>query len=106
MNTIWVPEVKPDLKPKYRAVVQSIRDGIAQGELKVGDKLPPVRELGWKLEMTPGTVARAYTVLTDEGVLSAEVGRGTYVAAPKTEAPLNLMEMDVIEHLSGGTILM
>lgn len=102
MDTIWVPEVDPDLKPKYRAVVQAIRDGIGSGALAQGDKLPPVRELGWKLSMTPGTVARAYTVLTDEGVLSAEVGRGTFVAGPKAEPPLNLMEMDVVEHLTGG----
>jgi DNA-binding transcriptional MocR family regulator len=102
MDTIWTPEVDPTVKPKYRAVVRAIRSGIASGALCVGDKLPPVRDLGWKLEMTPGTVARAYTVLTDEGVLTAEVGRGTFVAAPKAEPPLNLMEMDVIEHRTGG----
>lgn len=31
----------------------------------------------------PGTVARAYTILTDEGLLEAEVGRGTFVAPPQ-----------------------
>lgn len=102
MDTIWTPEVDPAVKPKYRAVVRAIRSAITSGALSVGDKLPPVRDLGWKLEMTPGTVARAYTVLTDEGVLTAEVGRGTFVAAPKTEPPLNLLEMDVIEHRTGG----
>jgi DNA-binding transcriptional MocR family regulator len=102
MDTIWAPAIDPAVKPKYRAVVQSIREAISSGALARGDKLPPVRELGWKLAMTPGTVARAYTVLTDEGVLTAEVGRGTFVAAPKVEPPLNLMEMDVIEHLTGG----
>ena len=103
MDTIWVPQVDSAIKPKYKAVVQSIRDAIGSGALVQGAKLPPVRELGWKLEMTPGTVARAYTVLTDEGVLVAEVGRGTFVAdAAQAEPPLNLMEMDVIEHLTGG----
>ncbi|KEJ88388.1 PLP-dependent aminotransferase family protein [Sulfitobacter donghicola] len=103
MDTIWAPALDPDIKPKYRAVVQAIREAIASGALSAGEKLPPVRELGWTLGMTPGTVARAYTVLTDEGVLRAEVGRGTFVAAPATaEPPLNLMEMDVIEHLTGG----
>jgi DNA-binding transcriptional MocR family regulator len=102
MDTIWAPEIDTALKPKYRAVVQAIREAIASGALVQGNKLPPVRELGWKLEMTPGTVARAYTVLTDEGVLTAEVGRGTFVAALTAEPPLNLMEMDVIEHLTGG----
>jgi DNA-binding transcriptional MocR family regulator len=102
MDTIWTPTLDPQIKPKYRAVVQSIRDAIAAGALGPGDKLPPVRELGWLLGMTPGTVARAYTVLTDEGALRAEVGRGTFVAAAPVEPPLNLMEMDVIPHLTGG----
>ena len=104
MDTIWVPEVDATLKPKYKAVVQAIRDAIAGGALGQGDKLPPVRELGWKLGMTPGTVARAYTILTDEGALVAEVGRGTFVAATKSE-PLPIypdMEMDVIPHLTRG----
>jgi DNA-binding transcriptional MocR family regulator len=103
MDTIWMPQVDPAIKPKYKAVVQAIRDAVGSGALGQGAKLPPVRELGWKLGMTPGTVARAYTVLTDEGVLVAEVGRGTFVAdAARVEPPLNLMEMDVIEHLTGG----
>tara|TARA_R110002049_G_scaffold30114_7_gene102513 strand:- start:683 stop:2098 length:1416 start_codon:yes stop_codon:yes gene_type:complete len=104
MDTIWAPQVDPAIKPKYRAVVQAIRKGIASGDLVAGDKLPPVRDLGWKLDMTPGTVARAYTVLTDEGVLVAEVGRGTFVAAQKGE-PLALysdMEEDVVVHKREG----
>ena len=38
-----------------------------------------VRELAYRLGITPGTVARAYTILTDTGVLRGEVGRGTFV---------------------------
>ncbi|WP_136443560.1 PLP-dependent aminotransferase family protein [Pacificoceanicola onchidii] len=68
--------------PKYRAVVLAIRDAISAKDLAEGDKLPPVRELAWRLGITPGTVARAYSILTDEGVLTAEVGRGTFVAGP------------------------
>ncbi len=99
MDTIWVPEVDPSIKPKYRGVVQAIREGIASGKLGQGDRLPPVRELGWKLGMTPGTVARAYTLLTDEGTLSAEIGRGTFVAArARPEPPLNLIEVDAVAH--------
>ena len=104
MDTIWVPQVDPAVKPKYRAVVQAIRKGIASGALSAGDKLPPVRDLGWKLEMTPGTVARAYTVLTDEGTLSAEVGRGTFVAAQKAESlPIySDLAVDVVTHQASG----
>ena len=71
--------------PKYRAVAGAIRSAIDDGDLVAGAKLPPVRDLAWTLGITPGTVARAYTILTDEGALIAEVGRGTFVAAPASE---------------------
>ncbi|MCX7559903.1 PLP-dependent aminotransferase family protein [Sulfitobacter sp. F26204] len=105
MDTIWVQSGLRDTKPKYKAVVAMIRDQIASGGLTVGEKLPPVRDLAWRLQITPGTVARAYTVLTDSGVLHAEVGRGTFVSDPTTtvdreagELPLNLIEIDTIAH--------
>ncbi len=111
MNTIWMPDGFEGIKPKYKAVVALIRERISSGHLTVGEKLPPVRELAWQLKITPGTVARAYTVLTDSGVLRAEVGRGTFVAAPGTslstavrELPLNLIEVDAIRHNSGGDV--
>ncbi|MEQ6247935.1 PLP-dependent aminotransferase family protein [Sulfitobacter sp. HNIBRBA3233] len=103
MDTIWMPEVDTRIKPKYRGVVQAIREAIGTGQLRPGDRLPPVRDLGWKLGMTPGTVARAYTLLTDEGVLIAEVGRGTFVAGrDKPQMPLNLLEIDSTPHNTGG----
>ena len=88
MDTIWRPTLTSVTGPKYKAVAQTIRDGVARGELAEGEKLPPVRDLAWKLGITPGTVARAYTILTDEGMLMAEVGRGTFVAPKRSFAPL------------------
>jgi len=84
MDTIW-PEALPKSKgPKYSLVADTIRKAIETKALDVGAKLPPVRELAYRLQITPGTVARAYTILTDEGLLHAEVGRGTFVAPPKS----------------------
>ena len=84
MDTIW-PETLPKSKgPKYTLVADTIRKSIENKTLEVGAKLPPVRELAYRLQITPGTVARAYTILTDEGLLQAEVGRGTFVAPPKS----------------------
>ena len=84
MDTIW-PEALPKSKgPKYTLVADTIRKAIDNKTLEVGKKLPPVRELAYRLKITPGTVARAYTILTDEGLLQAEVGRGTFVAPPRS----------------------
>lgn len=110
MGTIWADTLTPATGPKYKAVADRIRKAIQAGDLAAGDKLPPVRELAYQLEITPGTVARAYTVLTDEGVLLAEVGRGTFVAEPSNEPddveikeePELGLEIDVAPHNSEG----
>ena len=82
-DTIWQPTIEGRNGPKYSAVAEAIREAVSDGSLKTGDKLPPVRDLAWALSITPGTVARAFTLLTDEGMLEATVGRGTFVALPK-----------------------
>lgn len=99
MDTI-IPATLPDTPgPKYRRVSEAIRRQISEGRLAEGAKLPPVRELAYQLGITPGTVARAYAILTDEGLLIGEVGRGTFVASRTAPEPADLpLEMDPIAH--------
>ena len=84
MDTIWPDDLPKTKGAKYTLVADTIRNAIENKKLDIGAKLPPVRVLAYRLKITPGTVARAYTILTDEGLLQAEVGRGTFVAPPKT----------------------
>ncbi len=103
MDTIWSPDLLDGQGPKYKAVMHAIRDRIAARLLAPGDKLPPVRDLAWALGITPGTVARAYTLLTDDGTLTAAVGRGTFVAQPDEKGPLFAdvpLEIDSATHLA------
>ena len=83
-DTIWQPKVSATGKSKYKALAQAIREGIVSGQLTSGEKLPPVRDLAYRVGVTPGTVARAYSLLIDEGRLIAGVGRGTYVSGQKS----------------------
>ena len=66
--------------PKYLGMARVLREAIGLGKLLPGVQLLPVRELAWQLKITPGTVARAYQIVTHEGLLEAVVGRGTFVA--------------------------
>lgn len=84
MGTIWPPDLETASGPKYLAVVHALREAIAAGELEPGRKLPTVRDLAWDLKITPGTVARAYRRATDDGLLDAAVGRGTFVAQTRS----------------------
>jgi DNA-binding transcriptional MocR family regulator len=79
-DTMWQPDLSGFAGPKYQALAGALRQAIGSGVLEVGARLPPVRDLAWRLGMTPGTVARAYQIATQEGLLTGEVGRGTFVA--------------------------
>lgn len=80
-DTIWKPDLQAYPGPKYLALSRALRESIRSGELVEGAQLPTVRDLAWELGVTPGTVSRAYALATQEGLLAATVGRGTFVAA-------------------------
>lgn len=61
-------------------IYRQLRDGILDGRLRSGERLPPTRELARELEVSRNTVAVAYERLTAEGFLSSHVGRGTFVS--------------------------
>jgi DNA-binding transcriptional MocR family regulator len=54
---------------------------IAGGRLRVGDRLPTVRELATALDLSPTTVAAAYRSLAHRGLVRGAGRRGTLVAA-------------------------
>lgn len=81
MDTSWLPDLTLDEGPKYLALSRALREAIRAGDLAEGVKLPTVRDLAWTLKVTPGTVSRAYQIATQDGLLQATVGRGTFVAA-------------------------
>ncbi len=65
--------------PVYVQIVERIGTLIAGGALKPGDQLPTVRQLATDLRVNFNTVARAYRLLDEAGVISTQQGRGTYV---------------------------
>ena len=66
-------------EPIYAQIVTQIKHLVSAGRLKPDDQLPTVRQLAIDLRVNPNTVARAYTQLADDGVISTQQGRGTYV---------------------------
>ena len=55
---------------------------MARGRLKGGDYLPPLRLLARKLDVSVGTVARAYEAIRRRGLATAHSTRGLRVARP------------------------
>ena len=77
--TNWHPSLEQAAGPRYRAIARAIADDVAEGRLPPGTRLPPHRELAYRLGVTVGTVSRAYAEAGRRGLLVGEVGRGTYI---------------------------
>jgi len=77
--------------PIYLQIVEQIRQLVASGELQPGDQLPTMRLLATELRINFNTVARAYGILDEAGLISTQQGRGTYIwDQPSPEASQRL----------------
>ena len=65
--------------PIYIQIVERVGHLVATGVLKPDNQLPTVRQLATDLRVNFNTVARAYRLLDEAGVISTQQGRGTYV---------------------------
>lgn len=65
--------------PIYEQIVEQVRRMVVSGMLKPGDQLPTVRQLATELRVNFNTVARAYRILDESGLISTQQGRGTYI---------------------------
>ncbi|MFZ5817314.1 MAG: GntR family transcriptional regulator [Bacillota bacterium] len=66
--------------PIYRQIVDQVRQAVASGVLRAGDKLPSVRDMAVELAVNPNTIAKAYQELERDGVIITPRGRGSFVA--------------------------
>ena len=63
----------------YLEIAGKLESYILQGLYATGDKLPSVRALASELGVNPNTVAKAYSVLEDKGLIHALPKKGAYV---------------------------
>ncbi|MDR2552319.1 MAG: GntR family transcriptional regulator [Treponema sp.] len=87
-STINAPNIKFSLDPSsgapiYRQIIQQIEYAILSGRLRPGDRLPTIRSLAVELKTNPNTIARAYGELEIRGILTTQVGSGTFISDKK-----------------------
>jgi DNA-binding transcriptional MocR family regulator len=75
----WRPALPADGGPRYLAFVQALENDVQAGILKPGTRLLPQRDMAQLLGLSVGTVSRAYAEAEARGLISGEVGRGTFV---------------------------
>ncbi len=81
----WRPTLKDGPEPLYDRLAAAIGADVASGVLAPGTRLPPHRDLAHDLGIGIGTVTKAYREAERRGLLSGQVGRGSFVS--EVEAP-------------------
>src|SRR4029078_12767298 len=82
----WTPDLSDRAGTKAMAITDAIADDIHHGRLKPGDRLPPHRELAYRLGVSVGTVTRSYAQAQRRRLLSGQIGSGSYVRERTTAA--------------------
>lgn len=77
--TSWSPRLDHRDGPRYLAIADALADDIEGGMLAPGERLPTHRDLADSLGVTVGTVTRAYREAENRGLVTGQVGRGTFV---------------------------
>lgn len=72
-------------EPVYEQIVRQVREGVSSGALAAGALLPPVRQLATDLQLNRNTVARAYKMLEEQGVVRTAGRKGTFVGDSAAE---------------------
>lgn len=83
---MWEPALATAPGTRAEALVRAIGDDIRSGVLKPGDRLPPQRDLAYRLGLSANTVMRAYAEAARRGYVEGAVGRGTFVRSPGGQA--------------------
>ncbi|TEU16168.1 MAG: GntR family transcriptional regulator [Anaerolineales bacterium] len=91
--------------PIYVQIVEQIRHLVATGRLQPGEKLLTIRQLAVDLRVDPNTVAHAYNLLHNEGVISTQRGRGTFVAQHPDDARLARMRQEKLQAIMNSALL-
>ncbi len=65
--------------PKYKQIIQSVENGLLEGHLKKGDKLPSVNSIRNRFSLSRDTVFMAFGELKKRGIIEAITGKGYYI---------------------------
>ena len=73
-------EKRNKMEKSYQKVIDYVKEGIIDGELKAGERLLPERELAQKLEISRNSAREGLKILENMGVLESQQGAGNYIS--------------------------
>ena len=65
--------------PVYRQIIDQVKFMVSGGALSKGDQLPSIRDLARQLTINPTTIAKAYEIMANEGLVEKQAGKGVFI---------------------------
>lgn len=96
-DPVTAADERPSLHA-YQVVLRHVEAGILSGTLRVGDQLPPERDMAGQLGVSRAAVREAMRVLQTQGLITSSTGpgRGTRIAPARGDALARIFQL----HLS------
>jgi len=86
-----------DAGPIFEQIGRNVREMLARGDLRPGEKLPSARDLAATLSVNPNTIVHAYGELEAGGIIEKRRGLGTFV---REDAPVETMRRDMLKEIA------
>ena len=90
----WILDM--DAGPIFEQIGRNVRQQLARGDLRPGDKLPSARDLATTLSVNPNTIVHAYGELEAQGIIEKRRGLGTFV---REDAPVKTMRQNMLKEI-------
>lgn len=91
--------------PLYKQIADQVKQLVAVGQLRSGERLPTVRELANYLHVNTGTVVKAYGELEQERIVVSRRGGGTTVSARSDDPQVIMMRQARLSNMISSSIL-
>jgi len=87
----WILDM--DAGPIYEQIGRNVREMLARGDLRPGEKLPSARDLAGTLSVNPNTIVHAYGELEGWEIIEKRRGLGTFV---REDAPVMTIKKEML----------
>ena len=77
--------------PKYKQIIDSIIHNIANGNLRIDEKIPSINTLSEEHLLSRDTVEKAYHILKERNIITSIIGKGYYISRTKLIAKINVL---------------
>ena len=82
----------------YEEIVRQVKQLIAEGRLKSGDRLPPERDLAEKFMVSRTSVREALRALQSRGLIEIRAGEGAFVRDVSVETLIEPLALVILPH--------